>query len=204
MGSFNFCKKRSQRYKIKKHGSFSNSNSQSRLPLLFERRPWYPSTFPTIIYQIYYLKCKSIIECISNACSMIILNGFIFIQEYINKSKLMKEKEEVATKQEAELLRLEEKIEAEKDARIRLRESSDVVVECIKALQRKLQNETQLRESFVQNSQIEKTAQNKKIDGLISRLNLLRTDLRRGITGMNAALNPKTEKTVESAAAGDA
>ena len=71
----------------------------------------------------------------------------------------------VATKQEAELLRLEEKIEAEKDARIRLRESSDVVVECIKALQRKLQNETQLRESFVQNSQIEKTAQNKKIDG---------------------------------------
>ena len=107
--------------------------------------------------------------------------GVIFIQEYINKSKLMKEKEEgkhfflfdsnrdfvilVATKQEAELLRLEEKIEAEKDARIRLRESSDVVVECIKALQRKLQNETQLRESFVQNSQIEKTAQNKKIDG---------------------------------------
>ena len=39
---------------------------------------------------------------------------------------------------------------------------------------------------------------------LISRLNLLRTDLRRGITGMNAALNPKTEKSVESAAAGDA
>merc|ERR1712126_443583 len=137
MGSFNFCKKRSQRYKIKKHGSFSNSNSQSRLPLLLERRSWYPSTFPTVIYQIYYFKCKSIIEC-------------------------------------------------------------------IKALQRKLQNETQLRESFVQNSQIEKTAQNKKIDGLISRLNLLRTDLRRGITGMNAALNPKTEKPVESAAAGDA
>ena len=107
--------------------------------------------------------------------------GVIFIQEYINKSNLMKEREQgneisyrnfqivnvilVATKQEAELLRLEEKIEAEKDARIRLRESSDVVVECIKALQRKLQNETQLRESFVQNSQIEKTAQNKKIDG---------------------------------------
>ena len=76
----------------------------------------------------------------------------------------------VATKQEAELLRLEEKIEAEKDARIRLRESSDVVVECIKALQRKLQNETQLRESFVQNSQIEKTAQNKKIDGYVNNL----------------------------------
>lgn len=130
--------------------------------------------------------------------------GVIFIQEYINKSNLMKEREQVATKQEAELSRLEEKIEAEKDARIRLRESSDVVVECIKALQRKLQNETQLRESFVQNSQTEKTAQNKKIDGLISRLNMLRTDLRRGITGMNAALNPKNEKAVESAAAGDA
>ena len=67
-------------------------------------------------------------------------------------------------KQKTELTRLEKAIETEKEERIRLRESSDVVVECIKALQRKLNNETQLRESFIENSQLEKSAQNKKID----------------------------------------
>ena len=41
---------------------FSNSNSQSRLPLLLKRCPWYPSTFPTIIYQIYHLKVSFLNE----------------------------------------------------------------------------------------------------------------------------------------------
>merc|ERR1711887_394894 len=161
--------------------------------------------FPRSYTRFIISSAKALLNVFPMLAAGLFSVGIIFIQEYINKSNLMKEREQVASKQEAELSRLEEKIEAEKDARIRLRESSDVVVECIKALQRKLQNETQLRESFVQSSQIEKSAQNKKIDGLISRLNLLRTDLRRGITGMNAALNPKTpDKPVESAAAGDA
>merc|ERR1712168_1488682 len=146
--------------------------------------------FPRSYTRFIISSAKALLNIFPMLAAGLFSVGIIFIQEYINKSNLMKEREQVASKQEAELSRLEEKIEAEKDARIRLRESSDVVVECIKALQRKLQNE--------------KSAQNKKIDGLISRLNLLRTDLRRGITGMDAALNPKTEKPVESAAAGDA
>merc|ERR1711885_80501 len=201
MGSFNFFNKRSQRYK----SNMVHFQTQTLAYLCFLKGVLgILRLFPRSYTRFIISSAKALLNVFPMLAAGLFSLGVIFIQEYINKSNLMKEREQVATKQEAELSRLEEKIEAEKDARIRLRESSDVVVECIKALQRKLQNETQLRESFVQNSQTEKTAQNKKIDGLISRLNMLRTDLRRGITGMNAALNPKTEKAVESAAAGDA
>merc|ERR1712159_521748 len=146
--------------------------------------------FPRSYTKLIISSAKALLNVFPMMAAGLFSLGIIFVQEYIAKSQAMKEKEEVATQQEAELTRLEEKIGKEKDARIRLRESSDVVVECIKALQRKLQNETQLRESFVQNSQIEKSAQNKKIDNLISRLNLLRTNVRKGLIGLNSALNP--------------
>merc|ERR1719219_1089175 len=126
-------------------------------------------------------------------CGLLSL-AVMFAQEYNSKCKAVKAK--------TELSRLENAIEVEKEERIRLRESSDVVVECIKALQRKLNNETQLRESFVQNSQLEKAAQNKKIDNLISRLNILRGDLRQSLLGMDSALNGD-ESCQDEQASGD-
>ena len=52
-----------------------------------------------------------------------------------------------------------------REERIRLKESSDVVVQCIKALQRKLDSESQLREQFVEKTDMDKAIQNKKLDG---------------------------------------
>ena len=52
-----------------------------------------------------------------------------------------------------------------REERVRLKESSDVVVQCIKALQRKLDNESQMREQFVEKTDMEKAIQNKKLDG---------------------------------------
>merc|ERR1711970_696194 len=145
-------------------------------------------TFPAYT-RIIIATAKAMLDLVPAVICGVMSLAVLFAQEYNSKCRAVKDKTEEAEKGKTELSRLENAIEVEKEERIRLRESSDVVVECIKALQRKLNNETQLRESFVQNSQLEKAAQNKKIDNLISRLNLLRGDLRRSLLGMDNALN---------------
>ena len=108
---------------------------------------------------------------------------------------------------ETKVSELETKLDAGREERLRLKESSDVVVECVKALQRKLQSETQLREQFVETTGLEKEAQNKKLDrfwlsnfsnftyvllfSLINRLNMLKNDLKEGLMGMDSALRPE-------------
>ena len=59
---------------------------------------------------------------------------------------------------------LEEQLAVGREERSRLKESSDVVVNCVRALQTKLQSETQIREQFVETATLDKASQNKKLD----------------------------------------
>lgn len=82
----------------------------------------------------------------------------IFCQNFRQKSN------SVEAKHQEKVTELEGQLAVGREERNRLKESSDVVVKCVRALQSKLQNETQIREQFVETSTLEKASQNKKLD----------------------------------------
>lgn len=116
-----------------------------------------------------------------------IVVAVIFARDYILR-KLETQQATLEAKHQEKVTELEGQLAVGREERNRLKESSDVVVKCVRALQSKLQNETQIREQFVETSTLEKASQNKKLDTLIDRLNTLKSDLKEGITGMENSL----------------
>jgi len=113
--------------------------------------------------------------------AMIVMRGFIL-------RKLETQQATLQTEHKEKVNELEEQLAVGREERSRLKESSDVVVNCVRALQTKLQSETQIREQFVETATLDKASQNKKLDTLIERLNSLKSDLKEGIVGMENSL----------------
>ena len=104
--------------------------------------------------------------------AMIVMRGFILrkletqqaTREWRRKKQFHLKFNSVQTEHKEKVNELEEQLAVGREERSRLKESSDVVVNCVRALQTKLQSETQIREQFVETATLDKASQNKKLD----------------------------------------
>merc|ERR1712126_48507 len=98
MGSFNFCKKRSQRYKISNMVHFQTQTHSLAYLCFLKGVLGILRLFPRSYTRFIISSAKALLNVFPMLAAGLFSMGVIFIQEYINKSKLMKEKEEVATR----------------------------------------------------------------------------------------------------------
>merc|ERR1711970_1564430 len=89
---------------------------------------------------------------------------------------------------QVEVNRLQECIAAEKDERLMLQRSSELLMECVKTLQKKLDTEIVTRRTYQRDTENEKKIQTKKIDSIETRLDKLKGNLKKGILGMDKVL----------------
>merc|ERR1712147_503441 len=107
-----------------------------------------------------------------------------FIGKYLFGSK--KAQKERADAHQIEVNRLQQRIEDEKDERLMLHRSSELLMECVKTLQKKLDTEIVTRRTNQRDN--EKKIQTKKIDSIETRLDKLKLNLKKGILGMDKVL----------------
>ena len=90
----------------------------------------------------------------------VVMQGFI--GKYLFGSK--KIQKERADAHQVEVNRLQQCIEDEKDERLMLQRSSELLMECVKTLQKKLDTEIVTRRTYQRDTENEKKIQTKKID----------------------------------------
>ena len=95
----------------------------------------------------------------------VVMQGFI--GKYLFGSK--KIQKERADAHQVEVNRLQQCIEDEKDERLMLQRSSELLMECVKTLQKKLDTEIVTRRTYQRDTENEKKIQTKKIDRLVER-----------------------------------
>ena len=93
----------------------------------------------------------------------VVMQGFI--GKYLFGSK--KIQKERAGAHQVEVNRLQLCIEDEKDERLMLQRSSELLMECVKTLQKKLDTEIVTRRTYQRDTENEKKIQTKKIDRLV-------------------------------------
>ena len=93
----------------------------------------------------------------------VVMQGFI--GKYLFGSK--KIQKERADAHQVEVNRLQQCIEDEKDERLMLQRSSELLMECVKTLQKKLDTEIVTRRTYQRDTENEKKIQTKKIDRLV-------------------------------------
>merc|ERR1719370_616100 len=114
----------------------------------------------------------------------VVMQGFI--GKYLFGSK--KIQKERADAHQVEVNRLQQCIEDEKDERLMLQRSSELLMECVKTLQKKLDTEIVTRRTYQRDTENEKKIQTKKIDSIETRLDKLKLNLKKGILGMDKVL----------------
>merc|ERR1711917_212194 len=112
----------------------------------------------------------------------VVMQGFI--GKYLFGSK--KIQKERADAHQVEVNRLQQCIEDEKDERLMLQRSSELLMEYVKTLQKKLDTEIVTRRTYQRETK--KKIQTKKIDSIESRLDKLKLNLKKGILGMDKVL----------------
>merc|ERR1712235_27535 len=109
----------------------------------------------------------------------VVMQGFIG-KYLLGSKKIHKERSDA---HQVEVNRLQQCIEDEKDERLMLQRSSELLMECVKTLQKKLDTEIVTRRTYQRDTENEK-----KIDSIETRLDKLKLNLKKGILGMDKVL----------------
>ena len=95
----------------------------------------------------------------------VVMQGFIG-KYLLGSKKIQKERSDA---HQVEVDRLQQCIEDEKDERLMLQRSSELLMECVKTLQKKLDTEIVTRRTYQRDTENEKKIQTKKIDRYVDK-----------------------------------
>merc|ERR1719190_359005 len=120
----------------------------------------------------------------------------VVIQRYFTQE--IEPAEKPVNEEENQIKRLEDVIAQESEERKSLSKSSQILMDCIKSIQRKLDDEISCRKAHQIKSEKEKVFYHEKIERIDDRLNFIKGSLKKGILGMDHVLKGIREtKTAE-------
>merc|ERR1719190_280969 len=120
----------------------------------------------------------------------------VVIQRYFTQE--IEPAEKPVNEEENQIKKLEDVIAQESEERKSLSKSSQILMDCIKSIQRKLDDEISCRKAHQIKSEKEKVFYHDKIERIDDRLNFIKGSLKKGILGMDHVLKGIREtKTAE-------